>query len=189
MNVFDWQVDFVNLRSESYAADSRIPTVVRVRQQAYVRARLHSSTAQAIGTPVEDALRRDLTINALFYNINESKIEDLTGKARHGAARRGAARLRARALSGLTVRVLRRACRTFGTASSARHCTRWRRCWTIRCVRCAPCGLPCATGSRSTQRWQQRSRIRASVYVQRRHVGGGGARRAVVAHARAARRS
>lgn len=33
-----------------------------------------------IGTPTEDAFRRDLTINALFYNINQNKIEDLTGK-------------------------------------------------------------------------------------------------------------
>jgi tRNA nucleotidyltransferase (CCA-adding enzyme) len=31
-----------------------------------------------IGTPDQDALRRDLTINALFYNINESKVEDFT---------------------------------------------------------------------------------------------------------------
>ena len=31
-------------------------------------------------SPLEDALRRDLTINALFYNINEAKIEDMTGQ-------------------------------------------------------------------------------------------------------------
>lgn len=31
-----------------------------------------------IGTPEEDAFRRDLTINALFFNINENKVEDLT---------------------------------------------------------------------------------------------------------------
>ena len=28
----------------------------------------------------EDALRRDITINCMFYNINESKLEDFTGK-------------------------------------------------------------------------------------------------------------
>ena len=28
----------------------------------------------------QDALRRDCTINALFYNINEGKIEDFTGQ-------------------------------------------------------------------------------------------------------------
>jgi tRNA nucleotidyltransferase (CCA-adding enzyme) len=32
------------------------------------------------GTPLQDALRRDLTINALFYNINEERVEDFTGK-------------------------------------------------------------------------------------------------------------
>lgn len=56
----DW-LDFVNLRKEEYTADSRVPTI-------------------EFGTPEEDALRRDLTINALFYNINESKVEDFTQK-------------------------------------------------------------------------------------------------------------
>lgn len=32
-----------------------------------------------IGTPQEDASRRDLTINALFYNVNTNYIEDFTG--------------------------------------------------------------------------------------------------------------
>ena len=30
------------------------------------------------GTPEQDAMRRDFTINSLFYNINESRVEDLT---------------------------------------------------------------------------------------------------------------
>jgi hypothetical protein len=30
------------------------------------------------GTPEQDAMRRDFTINSLFYNVNESKVEDLT---------------------------------------------------------------------------------------------------------------
>jgi hypothetical protein len=34
----------------------------------------------AIGTPKEDALRRDLTINSLFYNLHTHSIEDFTGK-------------------------------------------------------------------------------------------------------------
>lgn len=33
-----------------------------------------------MGTPLEDAERRDLTINSMFYNIQEEKIEDFTGK-------------------------------------------------------------------------------------------------------------
>lgn len=59
--IFDLPIDFVNLRTETYANNSRIPTV-------------------AIGTPEEDAFRRDLTINALFYNLNTGEIEDFTGK-------------------------------------------------------------------------------------------------------------
>ncbi|KAJ1981118.1 CCA tRNA nucleotidyltransferase, mitochondrial [Dimargaris verticillata] len=55
-------IDFVNLRSEVYNADSRIPA------------------HQAFGTPEEDANRRDITINALFYNIHTRKVEDFTGQ-------------------------------------------------------------------------------------------------------------
>jgi tRNA nucleotidyltransferase (CCA-adding enzyme) len=44
-----------------------------------------------IGTPLEDALRRDLTINSLFYNINKKEVEDFTGKGiedlKHGIIR------------------------------------------------------------------------------------------------------
>jgi tRNA nucleotidyltransferase/poly(A) polymerase len=54
------KIDFVNLRSESYGENSRIPTV-------------------EFGNPETDAKRRDLTINALFYNINTGQIEDYVG--------------------------------------------------------------------------------------------------------------
>jgi tRNA nucleotidyltransferase/poly(A) polymerase len=60
VNVLGAQIDFVNLRAEEYAADSRIPTV-------------------RFGSAKEDAMRRDFTINALFYNVNDDTIEDLTG--------------------------------------------------------------------------------------------------------------
>ncbi|KAJ1675754.1 CCA tRNA nucleotidyltransferase, mitochondrial [Spiromyces aspiralis] len=59
--IFGLSIDFVNLRSETYNANSRIPIV-------------------EFGTPYEDALRRDTTINALFYNIHSRKVEDFTGK-------------------------------------------------------------------------------------------------------------
>ncbi|XP_057490645.1 tRNA nucleotidyltransferase cca2 isoform X3 [Actinidia eriantha] len=61
MRLFDMWIDFVNLRSEDYSANSRIPTM-------------------RFGTAEEDAYRRDLTINSLFYNINTSSVEDFTGR-------------------------------------------------------------------------------------------------------------
>lgn len=60
--VFGLDIDLVNLRSEEYASDSRIPTGI------------------SFGTPLQDALRRDLTINALFYNVHSREIEDFTGQ-------------------------------------------------------------------------------------------------------------
>ncbi|KAL0337424.1 UNVERIFIED_CONTAM: CCA tRNA nucleotidyltransferase, mitochondrial [Sesamum calycinum] len=61
VKLFDVSVDVVNLRSEDYSENSRIPTM-------------------RFGTAEEDAYRRDLTINSLFYNINTSSVEDLTGR-------------------------------------------------------------------------------------------------------------
>ena len=57
------EVDFVNLRSESYAeaGDTRIPTMT-------------------FGTPEQDASRRDFTLNALFFNAHTRAIEDYTCK-------------------------------------------------------------------------------------------------------------
>ncbi|EPS73121.1 hypothetical protein M569_01634, partial [Genlisea aurea] len=61
MHVFNVWIDFVNLRSEDYSDNSRIPTM-------------------RFGTPEEDAFRRDLTINSLFYNIRTDSVEDFTGR-------------------------------------------------------------------------------------------------------------
>jgi len=52
-------IDLVNLRKETYTEDSRNPQM-------------------EFGTPEEDALRRDATVNAMFYNINTEEIEDFT---------------------------------------------------------------------------------------------------------------
>ena len=41
---------------------------------------LRSEEENMIGTPLTDAERRDLSINSLFYNINEKKVEDWTKK-------------------------------------------------------------------------------------------------------------
>jgi tRNA nucleotidyltransferase/poly(A) polymerase len=59
IHLFGIEIDLLNLRSEEYG-DTRIPEI-------------------KIGNPIEDALRRDLTINSLFYNVNDEKIEDFTG--------------------------------------------------------------------------------------------------------------
>lgn len=53
-------LDFVNLRKETYADDSRNPQV-------------------EFGTAAEDASRRDATINALFYNLHTGEVEDFVG--------------------------------------------------------------------------------------------------------------
>ncbi|KAK0735682.1 hypothetical protein B0T21DRAFT_402372 [Apiosordaria backusii] len=53
-------VDFVNLRKETYTEDSRNPEV-------------------EFGTAEEDAKRRDATVNALFYNLKTGEVEDLVG--------------------------------------------------------------------------------------------------------------
>ncbi|CAK7220938.1 CCA tRNA nucleotidyltransferase, mitochondrial [Sporothrix bragantina] len=60
VRIFDMDVDFVNLRKETYAADSRNPQM-------------------EFGTAEEDALRRDATVNALFYNLSTGLVEDFTG--------------------------------------------------------------------------------------------------------------
>lgn len=59
MTILGYDVDFVNLRKETYSSESRNPIM-------------------EFGTPEEDALRRDCTINALFYNIHTNEIEDYT---------------------------------------------------------------------------------------------------------------
>jgi len=52
-------IDLVNLRRETYTQDSRTPQM-------------------EFGTPEEDALRRDATVNAMFYNLTTSSVEDFT---------------------------------------------------------------------------------------------------------------
>lgn len=69
MKVFGFDIDLVNLRKETYTADSRNPYM-------------------EFGTPKEDALRRDSTINALFYNLHTSEVEDFTGRGFQDMERR-----------------------------------------------------------------------------------------------------
>ncbi|KOS20638.1 CCA tRNA nucleotidyltransferase [Escovopsis weberi] len=60
VKLFGLDLDFVNLRKETYAEDSRNPQM-------------------EFGTAEEDALRRDATINALFYNLHTEELENFTG--------------------------------------------------------------------------------------------------------------
>ncbi|KAN0033003.1 hypothetical protein ACTA71_011210 [Dictyostelium dimigraforme] len=61
INIYGFQVDFNSLRSEEYSNEnSRIPDIT-------------------IGTPLSDCLRRDLTINSLFFNLKTMEIEDYSG--------------------------------------------------------------------------------------------------------------
>ncbi|KMU78011.1 tRNA nucleotidyltransferase [Coccidioides immitis RMSCC 3703] len=59
--IFGLEVDLVNLRKETYSDHSRHPEM-------------------EFGTAEEDALRRDATVNALFYNLHTSSVEDFTGR-------------------------------------------------------------------------------------------------------------
>ena len=61
MKIKNLWIDFVNLRTEIYSDNSRVPEIKKA-------------------TPLEDAERRDITINSMFYNINTKKIEDFLGK-------------------------------------------------------------------------------------------------------------
>lgn len=59
--IFGLFIDLVNLRKETYTDDSRTPEM-------------------EFGTPEEDAIRRDANVNAMFYNLHSSSLEDFTGR-------------------------------------------------------------------------------------------------------------
>lgn len=64
LRIFGQDVEILNLRgNEVYESGSRNPVSLDMN-----------------ATPKQDAHRRDLTINSLFYNINTQKVEDFTGK-------------------------------------------------------------------------------------------------------------
>lgn len=60
INILGVPIDFVGLRIDKYDPNSRIPVVEQASAE-------------------DDAKRRDLTINSLFYNINTGEIEDYVG--------------------------------------------------------------------------------------------------------------
>lgn len=57
--VFGLDIDLVNLRTEVYTPNSRSPQM-------------------EFGTAMEDAFRRDATINALFYDVDKQQVKDFT---------------------------------------------------------------------------------------------------------------
>lgn len=61
IKVMGIDLDLVNLRKETYDEISRNPQM-------------------EFGTAQEDAMRRDATVNAMFYNLNTRQIEDFTGR-------------------------------------------------------------------------------------------------------------
>lgn len=64
LRIFGQEVEILNVRGkEVYEPGNRNP--VQLDMEA---------------SPKEDAHRRDLTINALFYNVNTGRVEDFTGK-------------------------------------------------------------------------------------------------------------
>ncbi|KAF3044040.1 CCA tRNA nucleotidyltransferase, mitochondrial [Didymella heteroderae] len=60
-NIMGIDVDLVNLRKETYNEISRNPQM-------------------EFGTAEEDAVRRDATVNAMFFNLHTCQVEDFTGQ-------------------------------------------------------------------------------------------------------------
>lgn len=58
------KIDFVPMRTEKYSSESRIPSIAPTDDHR------------------QDAVRRDLTINAMYYNIDTGEIEDPSGGMR-----------------------------------------------------------------------------------------------------------
>jgi tRNA nucleotidyltransferase/poly(A) polymerase len=61
INIFGQKIEFVPMRKEIYDSESRKPTIVLTNNVE------------------DDVLRRDLTINSLYYNILTGKVEDYVG--------------------------------------------------------------------------------------------------------------
>lgn len=51
------------------------------RHNPHTQAHTHRASPHYTQTSAhQDALRRDFTINAMFYNVNEGRVEDLTNR-------------------------------------------------------------------------------------------------------------
>lgn len=77
--LYGLDIDFVNLRGEEYANSGSADNNIKGEGGEGDKSKL-VPTKDVLGEAEEDAYRRDATLNALFYNLQESKIEDLTGQ-------------------------------------------------------------------------------------------------------------
>ena len=98
--VLDHWIDFVHLRTEVYEPGSRIPrvtfgTALQVRcvpaKAAIACTSVHATSctirySRTIAPSIphvalsQDAERRDFTVNALFFNLSDACVEDMTGR-------------------------------------------------------------------------------------------------------------
>lgn len=79
MQLYGLSVDFVNLRSESYTTNSLPEGLSTTSLSSTASSASRIPTRIEFGTPLQDALRRDITINALFYNLHTGQVEDFSG--------------------------------------------------------------------------------------------------------------
>ena len=70
VKIFGLQIDLVNLRKETYAAENPNTKKLELRTQ------------------IENTMRRDATVNALFYNIHTLEVEDFTDRGLKDMERR-----------------------------------------------------------------------------------------------------
>ncbi|KAL0427056.1 UNVERIFIED_CONTAM: CCA tRNA nucleotidyltransferase, mitochondrial [Sesamum latifolium] len=82
VKLFDVPVDVVNLRSEDYSENSRIPTMKHPNAILHLRipTEVHAMLLKYVWsqTALDAMMLNDASI--LFYNINTSSVEDLTGR-------------------------------------------------------------------------------------------------------------
>jgi len=88
MNIFGEKIEFVNLRTESYGnikdllsktQDAIDNKITKLDLAQYIGESASRIPKMNFGTLQDDAERRDLTINAMYYNIIDNKVEDPTG--------------------------------------------------------------------------------------------------------------
>ncbi|XP_074289287.1 tRNA nucleotidyltransferase cca2-like [Silene latifolia] len=80
MYLYGELIDFVNLRSEDYSQTQNPSDQSGPSEGSPTHCKKSRIPTMRFGSPQEDANRRDLTINSLFYNLNTNAVEDFTGR-------------------------------------------------------------------------------------------------------------